>query len=412
MIRAAALLAGGEAYPLARLARLAARRAGALPRLEPGQPFAIQPSLTLPDVAALLAALLRGAPVALLPPVPAAEAAALRAALPARVDDAVGALIYTSGSTGRRRCALLDRAAFDASAAAGASVLGWRDDDRWLACLPLAHVGGLSVLTRCLWAGRTAVLTDPSPRFEPAAIAAQIARDRVTLVSLVPTMLARLLDHQPSWQPPAHLRAVLLGGAPAPVSLLARAADRGLTVHTTYGMTETCSHVAIDGRTLPGIELALRDGRIAVRGPVLLRGFAPPDDGEPALDPDGWYVTGDRGAFGDDGRLRVLGRADDVIVTGGEKVDPRAVEVALEALPGVVFGEPDPAWGERVVAALHAVPGAARAGEAALADALASLARHERPRRIVWLDELPLGATGKIDRAAVVRRAREEAEEP
>jgi O-succinylbenzoic acid--CoA ligase len=268
-------------------------------------------------------------------------------------------------------------------------------------------VGGLSDLTRCLWAGRTAVLADPSPRFEPAAIAAQIARDRVTLVSLVPTMLARLLD-QPSWRPPAHLRAVLLGGAPAPVSLLARAADRGLTVHTTYGMTETCSHVAIDGRTLPGIDLALRGGRIAVRGPVLLRGFAPPDDAAPALDPDGWYVTGDRGAFGDDGRLRVLGRADDVIITGGEKVDPRAVEVALEAVPGVdaavVFGEPDPAWGERVVAALHAVPGAARPGDDALGAALASLARHERPRRIVWLDELPLGPTGKIDRAEVIQR--------
>jgi len=407
-----ALVAGGEAHTFAALARLAARRAAELPPLERGRPFAIRPALTLRDVSALLAAAMRGAPVALLPALPDAEAAALRAALPARVPDQVAALVYTSGSTGRRRCAMLDRAAFAASAEAGASVLGWRDDDRWLACLPLSHIGGLSVLTRCLWARRAAVLADPSPRFEPAAVAGQIARDRVTLASLVPTMLIRLLDLEPAWRPPDHLRAILLGGAPASAALLARAAGRGLTVHTTYGMTETCSHVAIDGRTLPGIELSLIDDRIAVRGPVLLRGFAPPDDDVPAVDRDGWLVTADRGAFDQAGHLRVIGRADDVIVSGGEKIDPSAVEAVLESVPGiaaaVVFAVPDPAWGQLVAAALVAGPGRRPDAElaAALAAALADrLARHERPRQIAWLAELPLGPTGKVDRAETARRA-------
>ena len=398
-----ALIAAGESHSFPALARMSARRAAELP-LAPGRPLVLQPALTVPDVCALHAAALRGAPVALLPARAGQdELATLRAALPARVPEPVAALIYTSGSTGRRRCALLDRAAFAASAAAGAAVLGWRDDDRWLACLPLLTIGGLSVLSRCLRARRTAVLADPAPSFDPAAIARQIERDRVTLVSLVPTMLVRLLDMD--WRPPAHLRVVLLGGAAASSSLLARAASRGVPVRTTYGMTETCSHVAIDGRVLPGIELAARDGRIAVRGPVLLRGFAPPDDAVPAVDPDGWFVTADRGEVVD-GRLRVIGRADDVIVSGGEKIDPAAVEAALESIPGIaaacVFAVPDPEWGQRVAAALVAGPaGPPPDIEAAIAD---RLGRH-RPRLLAWLGELAVAASGKLDRQETARRA-------
>ncbi|HKE18781.1 MAG TPA: AMP-binding protein [Kofleriaceae bacterium] len=406
-----ALVAGGEAHSFAALARMAARRAAELPRLAPGRPLVLEPTLGLGDVSALYAAALRGAPVALLPRAPERELAALRAALPARVPEPVAALLYTSGSTGRRRCAMLDRAAFAASAAAGAAVLGWRDDDRWLACLPLSSVGGLSILSRCLRARSTAVLVDPSPRFDAAAIARQIERDRVTLASLVPTMLVRLLDLSPAWRPPARLRAVLLGGAPASDALLARAAARGLPVHTTYSMTETCSHVAIDGRALPGIEIAVREAdgdRIAVRGPVVLRGFAPPDDRVRALDPDGWFVTADRGAIAG-GRLRVLGRADDVIVSGGEKIDPCAVEAVLESIPGVaaacVFAVADAEWGQRVAAALVAGPDGpprARELEAALAE---KLARHQRPRHLAWIDELATATSGKLDRRETARRA-------
>ncbi len=399
-----ALIAGGESYTFAALARMSARRAAEL-SLAPGRPLALQPALTVRDVCALYAATLRGAPVALLPARAAEdELAVLRAAIPARVPEPVAALVYTSGLTGRRRCALLDRAAFAASAAAGAAVLGWRDDDRWLACLPLSTIGGLSVLSRCLWARRTAVLADPAPSFDPAAIARQIERDRVTLVSLVPTMLVRLLDTA-DWRPPAHLRCVLLGGAAASPSLLARAADRGVPVHTTYGMTETCSHVAIDGRVLPGIELAVRDGCIAVRGPVLLRGFAPPDDAIAAVDADGWFVTADRGELLE-GRLHVHGRADDVIVSGGEKIDPAALEAVLESIPGIasacVFAVPDTEWGELVAAALVAGADVRTADiEAAIVD---RLGRH-RPRQLAWLDELGIAASGKVDRRETARLA-------
>ena len=399
-----ALIAGGESFTFAALARMSARRAAELP-LAPGRPLALQPALTVRDVCVLYAAALRGAPVALLPArAGQEELASLRAALPARVPEPVAALVYTSGSTGRRRCAMLDRAAFAASAAAGAAVLGWRDDDRWLACLPLSTIGGLSVLSRCLWARRTAVLADPAPGFDPAAVARQIERDRVTVVSLVPTMLLRLLD-MADWRPPAHLRCVLLGGAAASPSLLARAASRGVPVHTTYGMTETCSHVAIDGRVLPGIELAVRDGRIAVRGPVLLRGFAPPDDADPAVDVDGWFGTSDRGEL-IDGHLHIHGRADDVIVSGGEKIDPAAIEAVLESIPGIasacVFAIPDPQWGEIVAAALVAGPGGPPPDiEAAIVDRLG----RRRPRRLAWLDELAIAASGKVDRRETARRA-------
>jgi o-succinylbenzoate---CoA ligase len=405
-----ALIAGGEAHSFAALGRMAARRAAELGPLVPGRPLVLSPTLSVRDVCALHAAVLRGAPVALVPAgAPERERAALRESLPARVPAPVAAMVFTSGSSGRRRCAMLDRDAFAASAAASAARLGWRDDDRWLACLPLAHIGGLSVLSRCLWARRTAVLADPSARFEPAAIAGQIDRDRVTLVSLVPTMLARLLDLEPAWRPPPHLRAVLLGGAPASPALLARAAGRGLPVHTTYGMTETCSHVAIDGQVLPGIDIAIRDGRIAVRGPVLLRGFAPPDDRVPAVDHDGWFVTSDRGELDPEGRLHVLGRADDIIVSAGEKIDPAAVEAVLESIPGVaaacVFAVPDPERGQRIAAALVR-DASASARDLDLPRALDDrLSRSAHPRLVAWLDELSLLPSGKLDRQATAVRA-------
>jgi len=407
---APALIAGGEAISWTALLRHAARAARSLGALEPGRPVVLEPRIALWDLAALLAAAARGAPVALIPPaLPDAERARLRAAVPARVPDPVGALLFTSGSTGRRKGVLLDRAALAASAAATAAALPWREDDRWLACLPLAHVGGLMVLVRCLAARATAVLVDPSDRLDVAALARQIARDRVTRVSLVPTLLARLLALSPAWRPPPHLRAVLLGGAPPTGELLAAAAARGVPVRTTYGMTETCSHIAIDGRVQPGVEVALREGRLAVRGPVVMRGYAPPDHAPPAVDPDGWFVTGDRARIEPDGRLVLLGRADDVIVTGGAKVDPVRVEEVLRSVPGIaaacVFGVPDPEWGERVAAALVAGPAGPPAPALIARAAADRLARHERPRAIAYLAELPLGASGKLDRREAARRA-------
>lgn len=366
-------------------------------------PLVLIPRLHPDDLAAVDGALAAGRPLALVPPrLPADEAARLRAAVPAELPDGVAAVLFTSGSTGRHKGVLLDRAALEASAAASAAVLGWRADDRWLLCLSLATIGGLSIVTRSRRAGRSPILAACGDHFDPDSLIAQIERDRITLVSLVPTMLARLLDH--GWRPPDHLRAVLLGGASAPAALLARA--RHIPLRLTYGMTETASHVAIDGRALPGIELAIRGGRIAVRGPVLFRGYLPPHHHLPARDPDGWFVTADRGVLAADGVLTVEGRADGAIVSGGANVDPAAVEAALTALPGIdaacAFGVPDPEWGERVAAAV-VLRGPLPAD---LAAALrARLAPHELPRRIAVVSDIPLGPGGKVDRAEMARRA-------
>ena len=366
-------------------------------------PLVLVPRLHPDDLAAVEGALAAGRPLALIPPrLPTDETERLRASIPAELPVGIAAVLFTSGSTGRHKGVVLDRAALEASAAASAAVLGTHRDDRWLLCLSLATIGGLSIVTRSRRAGLRPVLASGGDHFDAASIIEQIERDRITLVSLVPTMLARLLDHE--WRPPDHLRAVLLGGAAAPAALLARARDIPLRV--TYGMTETSSHVAIDGRPLPGVEIAIRGGRIAVRGPVLFRGYLPPHDHLPARDPDGWFATADRGALAADGTLTVLGRADGAIVTGGANVDPAAVEAALTAVPGIdaacVFGIPDPEWGERVAAAVvtrGALP-------ADLAAALrARLAPHELPRRIAVVAAIPLGPGGKVDRAEMARRA-------
>jgi len=366
-------------------------------------PLVLVTRLRPDDLAAVDAALAAGRPLALIPPrLPADQTDRLRAAVPAELPAGVAAVLFTSGSTGRHKAVLLDRAALEASAAASAAVLGWRADDRWLLCLSLATVGGLSIVTRCRRAGRSAVLADCGDHFDPASIIDQITRDRITLVSLVPTMLARLLDRD--WRPPDHLRAVLLGGASAPPPLLARA--RHLPLRRTYGMTETASHVAIDGHAVPGVELAIRGGRIAVRGPVLFRGYLPPHDLLPARDADGWFITADRGELGADGTLTVIGRTDGAIITGGANVDPATIEAALTAIPGIdaacAFGVPDPDWGERVAAAI------VTRGELPpdLASTLrARLAPHELPRRIAVLAHLPLGPGGKLDRVEIARRA-------
>lgn len=324
-------------------------------------------------------------------------------------------ILYTSGSAGRPKGVILSRAAFVASAAASAANLGWRDDDRWLLCMPLAHVGGLSIVTRCLLARRTLVLR-PAARFDPAALLAALVEDRVTLVSLVPTMLARLLE-LPGF-PPAHMRAVLLGGAAAPPPLLRAAAARGVPVLTTYGLTEACSQVTTQrlgtppdpahgaGPALPGVTLRIVAGQVQVRSPALLTGYL--HQAQSPLTADGFFPTGDLGALDEQGRLHLRGRASDLIITGGENVSPWEVEQALLRHPGVaaaaVFGVADPLWGELVAAALVARAAPVPDGEL---EALcrAELAAYRRPRRVAWLDALPLLANGKLDRPALVRLA-------
>ena len=325
-------------------------------------------------------------------------------------------IVPTSGSTARPRAVVLSRGAVVAAARASAENLGRFPGDRWLLCLPPSHVGGASVLVRMLLARGTVVLSGRG-RFEGDEVLDQIRRERVTLVSLVPTQLRRLLEAGGDARAPASLRAVLVGGAAATDDLVRRARERGWPVLLTWGMTETGGQFATQvygeadppgppdaGRVLG--EGALRiasDGRIAVRGPTLFSGTLAEEGFVPRRDRGGWFLTEDLGSF-EDGRLRVLGRADVTILSGGEKVQPREIEKVLKEHPEVaeacVVGVPDPEWGEKVVAAVEA-PGA---DPGALIDWCRSRWTGGRvPKEIRCLDALPTTPSGKVDRRAVVR---------
>ncbi|HEV8548343.1 MAG TPA: fatty acid--CoA ligase family protein, partial [Polyangiaceae bacterium] len=295
-----------------------------------------------------------------------------------------------------------------------------------LLALPLAHVGGLTMLTRAVAHRSTLVLFEPERSLlaELDAFAATAEKHAVTLISLVPTLLARLLER--SWRPPPSLRAVVLGGAPIPADLVRRARAAHIPVVPTYGLTETCASAASgpyrdrltpprphgeilpSGVPLAGIELRIREGTIEVRGDTLFSGYA----GDPASDPGrDWLATHDRGYLDENGELVVNGRTSDLIITGGENVDPAEVEAALGSVPGVelacVLGEPDPTFGETVTALLVVEPGGPRS-VSALAELLGDrLAAYKRPRRVQIVRELPLTASGKIDRRAA-RRLKDE----
>lgn len=328
------------------------------------------------------------------------------------------AVVYTSGTSGRSKGAMLSRRAFAASAEASAENLGWTEADRWLACLPLAHVGALSVVTRCLLARRTIVLEEAGAG-DVELLAATMAREEVTLASLVPTLLSRLFALTPAWAPPPSLRAILLGGAGARAPLLEEARRRQVPVLTTYGLTEACSQVTTQrygtppapgegsGEPLRKFEVRIAGGEIQVRSAALMSGYFPPGVHPDPFLPDGFLRTGDLGRFDERGRLHVLTRRTDLIVTGGENVYPAEVEQVLLELPGVraacVFGVEDETWGQLVAAALVAEePPSPAAVVRHLGSALASF---KHPRMIAFVGELPATASGKVDRTAARRLA-------
>ena len=309
--------------------------------------------------------------------------AAARPDEPVEPGDAL--VVATSGTTGEPKAAVLTHDAVAASAVATSARLGVDPAaDRWLACLPLAHVGGLSVVTRALVTGTPLTVHDG---FDAAAVTvAAAARDGVTLVSLVPTALRRV--------DPARFRTVVLGGSAMPADLPPNAV-------TTYGMTETGSGVVYDGVPLDGVEVAVVDGEVRLRCPMLLRAYR---DGTDPRDPDGWFPTGDAGAWDEDtGRLRVHGRIGDVIVTGGEKVWPAEVERVLGAWPDVaevaVVGVADPEWGARVVAVVVPRDPARPPALAAVREAVrAELPAYAAPRQLMIVAALPRTGLGKVAR--------------
>jgi len=326
------------------------------------------------------------------------------------------AVVYTSGTGGRSRGAILSRRAFIASEAAHADNLGWQAADRWLLCMPPAHVGGLSILTRCLIARRCAVLSPGA--FDPRATIDAMERDRVTLLSVVPTMLHRLLSCEaPVWNPNPELRAVLVGGAAFPDALRSLSVRRGIPALATYGCTEACSQVTTQtldqlgkpgcGEPLRGIELRIEPDEIQIRGDVLMDGYLQEEPMSSTWTLDGWLRTGDAGAWLPDGQLVVRGRIDEIIVTGGENVAPQEVEAWLETVPNVraacVFSVPHEEWGQQVVAAI--VADKSQLDFHALRVRLrAELAPYKRPKKVCLLESLPLNRSGKIDRAEVARR--------
>ena len=304
----------------------------------------------------------------------------LPGALP--VEPGVALVVATSGTTGPRKAVELTHRALRAAAEASLARLGAVSGERWLCCLPPWHVAGLSILVR------SALLDAPAivhPRFHIEAI----AREReASFVSLVPTMLVRLLD---AGLDLTRWRAILLGGAAIPPDLLDRARAAGARVVTSYGMTETSGGVVYDGRPLDRVELKIEaGGRIAVRGPMLMRAYRNRPELTARALRGGWLFTSDVGRIDEDGRLRVLGRSDAVIVTGGEKVVPEEVERILLEHPLVaqarVVGEPDPEWGERVVALVVPQNDEARPVLAELRAFVKERApAHAAPRRLVVL---------------------------
>ena len=311
----------------------------------------------------------------------------------------VALVVHTSGTAGEPKLVQFERAAIDAAVAGSALALEATPHDRWLCCLPLAHVGGLLVLLRGVLLGAPVVV---HPHFEPSAIAAE---PDLAFTSVVPTMLGRLLDAGVDL---ARFRAILVGGAHLPLELRERAEAAGAHIVPTYGLTETCGGVAYDGLPLPGTEIRIDDeGGIELRGPTFMLGYR--FDAERtarALTPDGWLRPGDAGEIDADGRLHVIGRIDALINSGGEKVWPEEVEAALGTHPGVaevaVGGRLDPEWGQRVVAWVVPVDAADPPSLDDLRDHVAeTLPRHKAPRQLVLVHALPRTGAGKLRRSAL-----------
>jgi o-succinylbenzoate---CoA ligase len=317
---------------------------------------------------------LRGAPVA--------------EPIPLRLD-AIAAVMHTSGTTAAPRRVPLSYGNWLSSALGSAVALGLDPRERWLCTLPLVHVGGLSIVIRSAIYGTTAVLHE---EFQVADVLGALT-DRaraITLVSLVPTMLARLLDA--GLRNPSTLRWALLGGGPIPPPLLARAPEAGVPVAPTYGMTEACSQVATHGWALPGVELELSDeGELLVRGPTVA---------EAALSADGWLHTGDLAIIDSRGRVTIIGRKAETIITGGENVSPAEVEGVLLAHPAVadaaVRARPDAEWGEAVVATVVLRDGAAVEAEELRSFCADRLARFKVPKEVGFARELPRTGSGKL----------------
>jgi len=305
--------------------------------------------------------------------------------------------ILTSGTSGEPRTVGLTYGNFLFSAVGSAFNLGVEPADRWLCCLPLSHVAGLSIILRSVIYGTTAVLLDG---FDTDQVASTLVSGDISVLSLVPTQLIRLLEADADLSAP---RAILIGGGPVPPDALHAALDRGATVVQTYGMTETCSQVTTlspedaapkvgsAGRPLLTTHVRIESGEILVQGPTVAPG---------CYESDGWLHTGDLGHIDQEGFLYVTGRRSELIVTGGENVMPAEVEAVLLTHPAVadaaVLGRPDPQWQEAVCALVVLNGGVDATEEQLRAHCSASLAPYKVPKRVDFVTSLPRTASGKL----------------
>jgi O-succinylbenzoic acid--CoA ligase len=316
--------------------------------------------------------------------------------------DDIACRILTSGSTGAPHPVGLTYGNFLWSAVGSGFNIGVRPEDRWLCCLPLSHVSGLGIVMRSVIYGTTAVLHDG---FDVDRVAAALAEERVSVVSLVTTMLTRLLEANADLSGP---RAILIGGGPVPQEPLEEAIDRGATVVQTYGLTEACSQVTTlapsearrklgsAGRPLFTTHLRIQDGEILVQGPTVAPGLA---------DADGWLHTGDLGRIDEEGFLYVEDRIDDMIVSGGENVVPAEVEEVLlrhpEVADAAVVGREDPEWQQAVTAIVVLEDGSGATPDELRRHCAETLAGFKVPKRVELAAALPRTPSGKLMRRAL-----------
>lgn len=353
----------------------------------------------------LVAAALQGVTALPLPPgLDPAQRQSLLALARQAAHPALALIIATSGSSGAPKGVRLPWRAVAAAARMSMKALDFKAGDAWLACLPLHHIGGAMTLYRCLRAGATCVVHEG---FDAAAVGRDLVRRRITHLSLVPPMLARLLDAAVS--PAPTLRCVLVGGAALTQALFDRAHAAGWPVCPTYGMTETCAQATVNlcpgaewregdvGRPLPGVRCTLaEDGTLRIASSARMSGYL----GDAGRPPE-WIATQDLGRIEADGRIRILGRADDMLISAGVNVHPLEVESRLADCPGLreagVTGIADPVWGDVIACAYEGEP-----AEEAVADWCRDhLPSSRRPRRFLRVARLPRTASGKLDRRAL-----------
>lgn len=306
--------------------------------------------------------------------------------------------LCTSGTTGHPRVVTLTWSQLDAAAQASQAHLGHRDDDAWLGCLPLHHIGGLSVFLRTI---RTATRGVLHSGFDPQRVAQALESGLITQVSLVPSMLQSILDARGDAAFHRNLRLLLIGGAPMPSALLERCRTNALPVALSWGMTETAAQIATRepgdlrdapdvGLPLPGLTVTSEEGMLVVQGPTA---------------PGGKWVTSDRGTLDAQGRVIVWGRGSDLILSGGENIDPREVELELERHPDVaqaaVVGRADTRWGQRPIAFLVAEGGVLPSLDALRAHIADKLPAFKAPDAVIWVDVLPRGPLGKLRRSVL-----------